>query len=137
MSHYEDIEFSTYDKIGQNDQFCHMLKIWYLRNETSYDDIRHGVRKLKTSSFWSEKFWNGQNGQKWLKISLKMFKNTVWGYQKGLKPQNIFSDFENMYFQLSNALSIVFIRCLDTKIQNIEIWVSRVPPRAGLKKILI
>ena len=43
-----------------------------------------------------------------------MSKNTVLGYKKGSKPVNIFSDFENMYFQLSNALSIVFIRCLDT-----------------------
>ena len=67
-------------------------------------------------------------------MDLKMFKNTVLGYKKGLKPQNIFSDFENMYFQLSNALSIVFIRCLDTKIYDIEIWVSRIPPQVGLKK---
>ena len=50
-----------------------------------------------------------------------MFKNTVLGYKKGLKPQNTFSDFENMYFQLSNALLLVLIRCLDTKIHNIEI----------------
>ena len=64
---------------------------------------------------------NEQNEQKLLKMDWKMSKNTVLGYKKGLKPPNIFSDFENMYFQLSNALSIVFIRCLDTKIQNIEI----------------
>ena len=78
---------------------------------------------------------NEQNEQKLLKMDWKMSKNTVLGYKKGLKPQNIFSDFENMYFQqLSNALSIVFIRCLETKIHNIEIWVSRVPPQVGLKK---
>ena len=72
--------------------------------------------------------------KKWLKMDLKMSKNTVLGYKKGLKTQNIFSDLENMYFQLSNALSIVCIRCLDTKIHNIEIWVSRIPPQVGLKK---
>ena len=66
---------------------------------------------------------NEQNEQKLLKMDWKMSKNTVLGYKKGLKPPNIFSDFEkfNMYFQLSNALSIVFIRYLDTKIHNIEI----------------
>ena len=63
-----------------------------------------------------------------------MSKNTILGYKKGLKPKNIFSDFENMYFQLSNALSIVFILCLDTKIHNIEIRVSRRPPQRRLKK---
>ena len=86
----------------KNDQFCHMLNIWYLRNETSYEDIRHGVRKLKIPSLWSEKFcqhlvnrcWlnliigqNEKNGQKLLKMDLKMSKNTVLGYKKGLKPQ--------------------------------------------------
>ena len=54
-------------------------------------------------------------------IGYQSLINTVLGYKKRLKSQNIFSDFENMYFQLSNALSIVFIRCLDTKIHNIEI----------------
>ena len=39
-----------------------------------------------------------------------------------------------MYFQPSNALSIVFIRRLDTKIYDIEIWVSRIPPQVGFKK---
>ena len=75
-----------------------------------------------------------QMDKKWRKMDLKMSKNTVLGYKKGLKIQNIFSDFENMNFQLSNALSIVFIRCLDTKIHNIEIWVSRIPPQVRLKK---
>ena len=52
---------------------------------------------------------------------MNMSKNTVLGYKKGLKSQIFFLDFENMYFQLSNALSIMFIRCLDTKIYDIEI----------------
>ena len=126
-----------------------MLKIWYLRNQTSYEDIRHGVRKLQTPSLWSENFCQhlvnrcclnlniGQNeqiGQKLLKMDLKMSENTVLGYKKGLKTQTILSDFENMYFQLSNALSIVFIRCLDTKIHNIEIWAFFDLLRARLKK---
>ena len=126
-----------------------MLNIWYLRNETSYEDIRHGVRKLQTPSLWSEKFCQhlvnrcclnlniGQNeqiGQKLLKMDLKMSENTVLGYKKGLKTQTILSDFENMYFQLSNALSIVFIRCLDTKIHNIEIWAFLICFGYGFKK---
>ena len=65
---------------------------------------------------------------------LKVSQNTVLGYKKGSKTQNILSDFENMDFQLSNALSIIFIPCLDTKIHNIKIWVSRVPPQVRLKK---
>ena len=80
---------------------------------------------------------NEQNEPKLLKMDLKMSKNTVLGYKKGLKPQNLFSDFESMYFQLSNALSIVFILCLDTKIHNIEIRVSRRPPQRRLKKKIL
>ena len=78
-----------------------------------------------------------QMDKKWRKMDLKMSKNTVLGYKKGLKTQNIFSDLENMYFQLSNALSIVCIRCLDTKIHNIEIWVSRRLEYVGLKKKIL
>ena len=36
---------------------------------------------------------NEQNEQKLLKMDLKMSKNTVLGYKKGLKPQNIFFRF--------------------------------------------
>ena len=63
--------------------------------------------------------------KKLLKMNLKMCKNTVLGYKKGLKPQNIFSDFENMYFQLSNALSNVFICCLEPKIERSKKYASR------------
>ena len=99
-----------------------MLKIRYLRNETSYEDIRHGVRKLKTPSFWTEKFCvhlvnrcclnldigqNEKNGQKWLKLDLKMFKNTVLGYLKG-----DFQLFLSFSYESLKRLTVPYVRCL-------------------------
>ena len=63
---------------------------------------------------------NEQNEQKLLKNGLEDVLKYRFRLQKGVKTPKFFSDFENMYFQLSNALSIVFIRCLDTKIHNMK-----------------
>ena len=65
--------------------------------------------------------------KKLLKLYMNMSKNTVLGYKKGLKSQNMFSDFENMYFQLSNALSIVFISLKVVEILHIKFF-SVAPP---------
>ena len=42
-------------------------------------------------------------------MSVMWLTDTVLGYKKGSKTKNIFSMSENMMFELSNALSIVFI----------------------------
>ena len=52
-------------------------------------------------------------------MNISGFENTVLGYKKGSKTENIFSDFESVDFKLSNALSIIFIRCLDPDIDII------------------
>ena len=67
-----------------------------------------------------------------------MLEYTVLGYKKGSKPQIIFSDFENMYFQLSNALSNVFICCLEPKIERSIKYASRFlenPPKKKLSNV--
>ena len=55
--------------------------------------------------------------------------NTVLGYKKGSKTKNIFSLSENMMFELSNALSIVFISLKLVKIRQVK--VSSVAPPKG------
>ena len=48
--------------------------------------------------------------------------NTVLGYKKGSKNKNIFSISENMMFELSNALSIVFISLKLVKLRQIKVF---------------
>ena len=48
--------------------------------------------------------------------------NTVLGYKKGSKTKNIFSILENIMFQLSNALSIVFISLKLVKLRQIKVF---------------
>ena len=47
--------------------------------------------------------------------------NTVLGYKKGSKTKNIFSISENMMFELSNALSIVFISLELVNIRQVKV----------------
>ena len=47
-------------------------------------------------------------------------RNTVLDYKKGSNSENIFSAFESIDHQLSNALSIKFISHLEPKIDTIE-----------------
>ena len=54
--------------------------------------------------------------------------NTVLGYKKGSKTKNIFSMSENMMFELSNALSIVFITLKLVKIHLVKV-LSVAPPK--------
>ena len=54
--------------------------------------------------------------------------NTVLGYKKGSKTKNIFSKSENMMFDLSNALSIVFISLKVVKIRQVKV-LSVAPPK--------
>ena len=54
--------------------------------------------------------------------------NTVLGYKKGSKTKNIFSMSENMMFELSNALSIVFISLKLVKIRHVKV-LSVAPPK--------
>ena len=54
--------------------------------------------------------------------------NTVLGYKKGSKTKNIFSILENIMFQLSNALSIVFISLKLVKLRQIKVF-SVAPPK--------
>ena len=54
--------------------------------------------------------------------------NTALGYKKGWKTKNIFSISENMMFELSNALSIVFISLKLVKIRQVKI-LSVAPPK--------
>ena len=51
--------------------------------------------------------------------------NTVLGYKKGSKTKNIFSMSENMMFELSNALSIVFISLKLVKIRQVKVLSER------------
>ena len=61
-------------------------------------------------------------------------ENTVLGYKKRSKYDVEFSKFETLWCQLSNALSNVFILCLEPKIQGVEkIWVP-VPSELPLNK---
>ena len=60
---------------------------------------------------------------------------TVLGYKKGSKTKNIFSILENIMFQLSNALSIVFISLKLVEILRIEFF-SVAPPK-GLQTLLL
>ena len=98
-------------------------------SDTALESWKHLLCDLKIWPTFSQQKWcwlnlnmgqNEQNEQKLLKMDLKMSKNTVLGYKKGLQSQNIFSNFEKIYFQLSNTLLIVFILCLHTKIHNIS-----------------
>ena len=54
--------------------------------------------------------------------------NTVLGYKKGSKTKNIFSISENMMFELSNALSIVFISLKLVKLRQVKV-LSVAPPK--------
>ena len=54
--------------------------------------------------------------------------NTVLDYKKGSKTKNIFSMSENMMFELSNALSIVFISLKLVKIRQVKV-LSVAPPK--------
>ena len=54
--------------------------------------------------------------------------NTVLGYKKGSKTKNIFSISESMMFELSNALSIVFISSKLVKIRQVKV-LSVAPPK--------
>ena len=47
--------------------------------------------------------------------------NTVLGYKKGSKSKNISLNLENMMFQLSNALSIMFISLKLVKLRQIKV----------------
>ena len=47
--------------------------------------------------------------------------NTVMGYKKGSKSKNISLNLENMMFQLSNALSIMFISLKLVKLRQIKV----------------
>ena len=47
--------------------------------------------------------------------------NTVLGYKKGSKSKNISLNLENMMFQLSNALSIMFISLQLVKLRQIKV----------------
>ena len=58
--------------------------------------------------------------------------NTVLGYKKGSKTKNIFSISENMMFELSNALSIVFISLKLVKIRQVKV-LSVAPPKGHEK----
>ena len=55
-------------------------------------------------------------------------KNTVLGYKKGSKTKNIFPNLESMMFQLSNALSIMFISLKLVKLRQIKV-LSVAPPK--------
>ena len=62
--------------------------------------------------------------------------NTVLGYKKRSKTKNIFSILENIMFQLSNALSIVFISLKLVKIQQILFsWAEPAKGHETLPKI--
>ena len=54
--------------------------------------------------------------------------NTVLGYKRGWKSKHVFSNLENMMFQLSNALSIVFISLKLVKLRQIKVF-SVAPPK--------
>ena len=53
--------------------------------------------------------------------------NTVLDYKKGSKTKNIFSMLEKIMFQLSNALSIVFISLKLVKLRQIEVFLVAPP----------
>ena len=55
-----------------------------------------------------------------IKVIHQMCKFTVLGYKKESKHENIISDLENIYHQLSNALSTMLISYLELKIDTIE-----------------
>ena len=61
-------------------------------------------------------------------MSVMRLINTVMGYKKGSKSKNISLNLENMMFQLSNALSIVFISLKSVEILRIEFF-SVAPPK--------
>ena len=62
--------------------------------------------------------------------------NTVLGYKKGSKTENIFSILENIMSQLSNALAIVLISLKLVEILRIEFF-SVAPPAEGLQTLLL
>ena len=53
--------------------------------------------------------------------------NTVLGYKKGWKTKHVFSYLENMMFQLSNALSIMFISLKLVKLRQIKVLSVALP----------
>ena len=69
----------------------------------------------------------GENGWFWHILScLGFHKGQKYRFrlQKGVKTENIFPGYESSYHQVSNALSNVFIRYLEPKIETIEkMWV--------------
>ena len=58
--------------------------------------------------------------------------NTVLGYKKGSKTKNIFSISESMMFELSNALSIVFISSKLVKIRRVKV-LAVAPPKYSFR----
>ena len=60
--------------------------------------------------------------------------NTVLGYKKGWKSKHVFSNLENMMFQLSNALSIMLISLKLVKLRPIK--VLSVAPAKGHETLL-
>ena len=57
---------------------------------------------------------------KFLKIGVMGLTNTVLVYKKGSKTKNVFSILKNIMFELSNALSIVFISLKLVKLRQIQ-----------------
>ena len=123
-----------YENVWQNTLFCknyeksREMKRRYLE-KISYEDVRHGFRKLRRSCLdlsLSRKRKNMILG-KLLKICPHSPINTVLGYKKGLKTRNVFRFSENTSFQLSNALSIVLTSFKLVKIQQNR-YLSVAPP---------
>ena len=130
----------------QNTLFCknyeksRKIKKLYLLEKISYEDVRHGFRKLRRPSLSKKQifqdlvdtcrlnlpFWPKEKYD-FNKITKNIFINTVLGYKKGLKTVNIFLFCENILFQLSNALSIVLISLKLVKIQQ-DKHLSVAPP---------
>ena len=67
-------------------------------------------------------------------MSVMRLINTVMGYKKGSKSKNISLNLENMMFQLSNALSIMFISLQLVKLRQIK--VLSVAPAKGHETLL-
>ena len=63
--------------------------------------------------------------------------NTALGYKKGSKTKDIFSDLKNMMFQVSNALSIMFISLKLVKLRPIKVLSVAPPKRQGPHQNLI
>ena len=120
---------------------------YYLRDEISYEDIRHGILNLitytvckKTILIWfSRHLLTKSTTLSKLSKSGKIAENGNlrdpkyrFKLQKGVKNKNIFSDSESAWSQLSNAFSIILISYLEPNINTIEKCESRslqIPPK--------